>query len=472
MAHIRLFNHYIQTPYLVLGAIELGLLLVAAYTGFYLRFGPGILDEISLGSDWFLRALIFALVMLACTMAMGVYQSRVREGFVSMTVRTVVSYCLLGSAALTVVYYLFPPLYLGRGVLFIAVLTSLVLVLLARALFFGLVGVDRLRRRVLFLGAGERAQQLLDTLQRDGGQLGVEIVGCLPAGQAEVVVVPERLLPEPERGELLSLAQRQRVSEIVVVMDERRRAEGAVFPLEELLDCKLAGINVIEAINFCERETGRIELDLLHPGWMLFSDGFRYSQSRDAAKRVFDIVISLALLALTWPLMLFAVLAILLETGRPVLYRQVRTGLNGRPFELLKFRSMVQDAEKGGAVWARENDDRITRVGHFIRNTRIDELPQLYNVLKGDMSFVGPRPERPEFVCDLVQKIPYYEARHRVKPGLMGWAQLKYPYGASVEDAAQKLRYDLYYTKNHSILLDLVIVVQTVEVILLGKGVR
>ncbi len=206
---------------------------------------------------------------------------------------------------------------------------------------------------------------------------------------------------------------------------------------------------------------------------MVCGDGFRYRLLRDKVKRDFDMVICSLLLVLAWPLMLCAVLAIFIETGRPVLYKQTRTGLNGRPFSIYKFRSMTQDAEKGGkAVWAAANDARVTGVGSFIRNTRIDELPQIFNVLRGDMSFVGPRPERPEFVEQLNQQLPYYDFRHRVKPGLMGWAQLNYPYGASIEDGEGKLVYDLYYVKNYSFMLDVMIVVQTVEVILLGKGVR
>lgn len=469
MAHIKLFNHYLQTPYLLLGLLEFAVLVAAAHAGFYIRFGPEVVTHFDWASQWMLRAVVFAVAMLACTAAMGVYPSRLREGFTSMAVRTVVSYCLLGSMALILLYYLVPHWYIGRGVLLVAVLVALAVVLPLRFLFFAAVGIEPLRRRVLLVGTGHRAQQLLDTLDKDRAQLGVEIVGCIEAGGTSVVNPALRRRP-PENW--LEMVRRERISEIVVVMDERRRGQGALFPLADLLDCKLAGVRVIEAINFYERETGRIELDLLNPGWMLFSDGFRYSQPRDVAKRIFDVLISLLLLLLTWPLMLIAVVGILLESGRPVIYRQIRVGLNGKPFELLKFRSMIRNAEQHGAQWAAQNDSRITRFGHFMRNTRIDELPQLYNVLRGQMSFIGPRPERPEFVCDLVEKIPYYDARHRVKPGLMGWAQLKYPYGASMEDAAEKLRYDLYYTKNHSLLLDMVIVVQTVEVILLGKGVR
>ena len=205
----------------------------------------------------------------------------------------------------------------------------------------------------------------------------------------------------------------------------------------------------------------------------MFSDGFRVSRSRDFAKRLFDLAVSILLGIVLLPFVLVAALAVFFETGRPILYSQVRTGINGKPFKIYKIRSMRQDAEKGGkAVWAKANDSRVTRVGAFIRNTRLDEIPQLWNVIRGDMSFVGPRPERPEFVEQLERDIPFYTHRHAVKPGLMGWAQLNYPYGASVEDAKGKLEYDLYYTKNHSFVMDLLIMIQTVEVVLLGKGVH
>jgi sugar transferase (PEP-CTERM system associated) len=471
VAHIRLFNHYIQGPYLLLALLELGVLFGAAYGAMYLRYGDEFAMQLYLGSDPVYRAVVFALVMSLTTWAMGVYGSRLREGFAGMAVRSVVSFCLLGSASLSLLYYLVPQISMGRGVLFWAVVLSLAGVLLLRYLFFKLVDVQRLRRRVVFYGAGRRTAELLEQLQGAERGMSVEIVGCIPAGDNDPCLAAAPILQAPD--DWLQFVRTQRISEIVISMDERRRGEGAVFPLAKFLDCKLAGVRVCDAIGFYERETGKIELSLVQPGWMLFSEGFRYSQGRDIAKRAFDIVVSLALLAVVWPLMLIAAVMIALESGFPIIYRQTRTGLNGKPFQVLKFRSMRKDAEKDGkAVWAKKNDDRITRFGHFMRNTRIDELPQLYNVLKGDMSFIGPRPERPEFVCDLVEKIPYYDTRHRVKPGLMGWAQLKYPYGASVDDAAQKLRYDLYYVKNHSLLLDIVILVQTVEVILLGKGVH
>jgi sugar transferase (PEP-CTERM system associated) len=269
---------------------------------------------------------------------------------------------------------------------------------------------------------------------------------------------------------LLRYAQRRRVDEIVVALDERRKE----LPIGELLDCKLAGIGVIEIATFFEREASRIELDV-RASWIVFSDGFRRGALARAIKRLFDLLISSSLIIMLAPLMVLTALAIAIESkGHGALfYRQIRMGEEGEPFKLLKFRSMLENAEQDGvARWAQKNDSRITKVGAFIRRARLDELPQLWNVLVGDMSFVGPRPERPEFVCDLQKNIPYYQERLRVKPGMTGWAQICYPYGASEKDAFAKLEFDLYYVKNYSVFLDLTILLRTAEVVLLGKGVR
>jgi sugar transferase (PEP-CTERM system associated) len=267
------------------------------------------------------------------------------------------------------------------------------------------------------------------------------------------------------------------IHEIVVAMDERRRNQDAMggLPLDDLMECRLRGINVCDVQQFIEREACKVDVDLLRPSWMVFSDGFIVSTWRAGSKRAFDVLASSLLLLFAWPIMLLTTLCIWLEDGirAPVFYRQTRTGLNGVHFDVIKFRSMDSDAEKGGqAVWASKNDPRVTRVGAFIRKARIDELPQLLNVFRGDMSFVGPRPERPMFVAELAEEIPFYDQRHRVKPGITGWAQLCYPYGASNDDAKEKLQYDLYYLKNHSLLLDIIILLQTVEVVLVGEGAR
>lgn len=469
MAYIRIFDHSFRPPPLFLIVVEWLALVVAAYMGVHIRFtDPVVLDEnlVNLGP----KALVFAAVLSLCTLAMRVYDSGLREGYAGILLRTTVAYALLGCGALTILYYLFPTMYLGRGVLAIAVSIAMVIMLVLRFIYYRTIGAARIKRRVLVLGSGQRARQIEDTLSAN--RESVEIVGFLQDPQGEPDIGAARLL-EKDRP-LIDIVGQLRVDELVVALDDRRAAEGGYFPADELLECKLSGVSVLDAINFYERETEKVELSMLRPSWMIFSEGFRFSAIRDVAKRGFDVFASLLLLLVTWPLMLLTAMAIKCEDGlrSPVIYRQTRAGRLGKPFELLKFRSMRPDAEQDGVQWAQENDDRVTKIGRLTRELRLDELPQIYNVLRGDMSFVGPRPERPEFVEQFVSEIPFYDARHRVKPGLMGWAQLCYPYGASTEDAAQKLRYDLYYIKNHNILFDLRILIQTIEVVLLGKGVR
>lgn len=327
---------------------------------------------------------------------------------------------------------------------------------------------DFFRRNVLVFGAGGRAQSLTE-LRRRADLRGFRLEGFVSA-EGEPLAIPESRLLRIQ-GNLLETCRARDVDEIVVAMDDRRRN----FPVAELLECRLAGIEIIELVTFLERETGKVRLDMLHPSWLIYATGFRQDALREGTRRMFDVLASLALIVVSWPLMLMTALAIKLEDGwrAPVLYRQVRVGLMGRNFSIFKFRSMKVDAESDGqARWATTNDDRVTKVGRFIRKARLDELPQIFNVFVGDMSVVGPRPERPEFVSELCGKIPYYRERHYVRPGITGWAQLCYAYGASEEDAIEKLQYDLYYVKNHSLVFDLVILLQTVEVIIFGKGAR
>jgi sugar transferase (PEP-CTERM system associated) len=325
------------------------------------------------------------------------------------------------------------------------------------------------KRRVLVFGAGRRAGSIA-RLRRRSDRRGFSVVSYLTAdGDEPGFVEPSAVIAHP--NSLLAYCEENFVDEIVVAMDDRRRG----FPMEQLLECRLEGIEVIELVTFLERETGKVRLDVLNPSWMIFSDGFRQGRIHSVLERIFDVAASLLLLLVALPFMLLTALAIKLEDGlrAPILYRQTRVGQYGRPFRLMKFRSMRIDAEKEGApIWASKNDSRITRIGSFIRKTRIDELPQILNVLRGQMSFVGPRPERPEFVSRLNERIPYYRERHSIKPGLTGWAQLCYPYGSSENDAVEKLQYDLFYVKNHSPLFYLAIVIQTVEVIVWGKGAR
>ena len=470
MGTVRIFNHYLRISFLVLGLIEVFIFLVSVYAGTYLRFDGnlGLATDLEQGL-WPLqpRAFVFASVFVLCMTAMGLYQAQRREGTLNMLLRLSVSY-LVGTTGLVLLFYLVPPLYLGRGIFGLAVSISLVATTLTRLVFLNTVDKDALKRRVLVYGAGPRAANI-NALRRRSDQQGFHIVGFIHVPGEQDVVDGGKVIHL--HTSLLNFALEQKVEEIVVAINDRR----CNFPLDDLLNCRLSGIDIIEPINFLERETGKVRIDLLQPSWMIFSDGFKRSAVQSYFERAFDIFSGSLLLIISWPILLLTVVAIWLESGgrHPVLYRQVRVGQNGNLFELLKFRSMRIDAEQDGIVqWASEDDERITRVGRVIRKFRIDELPQVFNILRGDMSLVGPRPERPEFVKDLSEKIPFYGERHRVKPGLAGWAQMKYPYASSVKDAIEKLQYDLYYVKNNSVFFDFYILLQTAEVVLWGKGAR
>lgn len=470
MSYIRLNKHYIHLPYLCLGMVDALIVAAVAWSIQHFGFHTDANDPYGAVSYQWSPIITLSLVLSCCTLSMGVYTALVREGFSSMVLRTMVSFFLLGSLSLYIINLLFDGAFINQSLIFWSVLLSTLMVFVSRWVFVKIVDVDQLKRRVVVYGAGSKANKLLSDLAPDVNVLGVRIVGCIPSADEPIKVDASLVIQEP--SDWLLFAKQFQISEIVISPDERRRTNGDAFPLSQFLDCKLAGIPSSDSLSFCERELGKIDISLLQPGWMLFSDGFKYSKRRMLAKRLFDLALASVFLVLLWPFMLLTALAVKLESPGAVLYHQIRVGLNGRTFRIYKFRSMRQDAEKNGAVWAKKNDSRVTRVGAFIRNTRLDELPQLYNVFAGHMSFIGPRPERPEFITELAQQIPFYEMRHKVKPGLMGWAQLKYPYGASVEDAKNKLQYDLYYTKNHSFFMDMLIMIQTVEIILLGKGVH
>jgi sugar transferase (PEP-CTERM system associated) len=319
--------------------------------------------------------------------------------------------------------------------------------------------------RVLILGVGRQAKEVAESLHHEDAT--VSIVGFYPSVADEEIGVPKDKVLSRDI-DLVGTVSKLDVDEIIVAVGERR---GGRTPLRELLDCRVTGVKIMDVASHFERMLGQIRLDALKAGWLIFGEGFSQGRVRTTVKRVFDIFAAIILLILAAPVMLVATLLVALEDGFPVLYRQERVGLNGRLFNVIKFRSMRQDAEADGKPrWAVSNDQRVTRIGRVLRKLRIDELPQLFSVLKGDMSMVGPRPERAFFVDQLTQQIPFYAIRHSVKPGVTGWAQVRYHYGASVDDSAQKLQYDLYYVKNHSLLLDLVVMFETVGVVVGGKG--
>jgi len=455
-----MFGHYWQLGLVLLWILESTVIFGCCVLAF--RWFGGA----DAGTLW-LQAFVLATSVMVAAIAMGLFSRRLRDRTVGVVLRIGVSVtagALLGGLLL----YISPdhrPTWteiLG----FVAIgLFSLTIV---RLVTHGLIDEDILKRRILVYGSGNNAARIL-ALRRRNDQRGFKVVGFIASASEDRMIPEDKLLSRDVP--MVTTAADLEIDEIVMAMDDRRQQ----FPLKDLLDYRLAGIEVIELASFLERETGKVYLDILIPSWMIFGAGFRRDVLRRYTEAAFDLAASFALLLIALPVMAITVLAIKMEEGisAPVLYGQPRVGYGGRVFRVLKFRSMRVDAEKDGrARWATANDDRVTRVGRFIRKVRIDELPQLFNVLAGRMSFVGPRPERPEFVKELNEKIPYYDVRHAVKPGITGWAQLCYPYGASEQDATEKLQYDLYYVKNHSLVFDILILLQTVEVILFGKGAR
>lgn len=463
---IRIFQHYWHLHLAVLAVIEGVIFFFAPYAAAFLRFNSQPLAEEMLG-PMLPRGVVFAGVLFVSMAAMGLYNSRQRSRLAGLIARVAAS-VIGGGMFITILFYLFPELHIGRGALLISLAIAFGGSVVARIVFDTLVDEDLFKRRVLVYGSGRRGASIA-RLRRRSDRRGFVVVGYVPAEGDEGSDVPEdeKL---PTTVDLLTLCEKHRVDEIVVAMDDRRRR----FPMDQLLECRLEGVEILELVTFLERETGKVRLDLLNPSWMIFSAGFGRGRIHDTMERGFDIVASLLLLVVAAPIMVLTALAIKIVEGpkASIFYRQVRVGQYGRPFRLLKFRSMREDAEKDGAQWAQKNDSRVTPIGAFTRLTRIDELPQILNVLRGEMSFVGPRPERPEFVGQLEERIPYYRERHTIKPGITGWAQLCYPYGSSEQDAIEKLQYDLFYVKNHSLLFYLAILVQTVEVIVWRKGAR
>ncbi len=463
---IRFFRHYVPLNVLMLLMIEAAILSGAIYLGVSARFLDfGVTPDKLV--PLFPKALTFTTVMLGLMTASGLYASEWRGGIRALLQRLGLSFGL-GLITMSLLFYLFPTLLLGRGAFLLSFGLALCGILLSRALFIRWTQVGALKTRTLVIGTSSRAAHIESLLSKLGHASNTQIVGYLPMSGSHHFVNHDRILDTTEP--LPELAERLQISEIVIAVRDRR---GGGMPVQELLQCKLRGIRVLELSNFFERENGHLQLDSMNASWMILSEGFDQGMLRDTVKRLFDLIISAAMLTVTLPIMALTALLIKLESPGPVLYRQERVGQGCRNFTILKFRSMCVDAEKDGRPrWAGQNDSRVTLTGRFIRRTRIDELPQIFNVFFGDMSFVGPRPERPYFVQDLTQKIPYYGVRHTVKPGITGWAQVRYPYGATDDDAMHKLQYDLYYVKNHSLFLDFMILFQTGQVVLWGKGVR
>ncbi|MEZ5543290.1 MAG: TIGR03013 family PEP-CTERM/XrtA system glycosyltransferase [Pseudomonadota bacterium] len=461
----EVFRHHIPTEFVLLGVIELIVLFASFYVGIELRLFDMPWHEAV--SSYTHSAFVYAAIMLSSLIAFGAYQRQSQKSLSELAVR-IASSLVAGLVILSLTYYIVPTFFLGRGALALAVFVSFVSIMAVRLAFMNIMRTYDLRLRVLILGDG-RSAGLVKQSQSAGELDGLNIISYMPVpGDHEQA---KSLSLVNTQGALAKYVAEKNVDVIVLAMDDRRKG----LPVHDLLDCKMGGVEVVDLPTFFERHTGKVRLDIVQPSWIFLSSGFRVSHFRRMWKRLFDIAAVLMLAPIVAPITLLVMFALLIESrGKAsVFYTQTRVGENGLPFQIYKFRSMLVNAEQDGvARWATKNDSRITRVGALLRKFRIDEIPQLFNVLRGDMSFVGPRPERPEFVQRLAEKIPYYNERHRVKPGLSGWAQIRYSYGASEEDGLEKLQYDLYYVKNYSILLDALVLLQTAEVVLLGKGAR
>lgn len=464
---IRLFGYYVSRSYVLLGIVEAAVFFCAFQLGVLVRFGWSVPPHLTLPGLLSTGA-VFAVLMSVAMMSMGLYQRGAHERETGFVVRLTLAF-LLGIALLTLAFYAVPPVFMGRGVLGLSLIFAFIGITLVREVFGRLATAEARKRRVLVLGAGVNARTIEELVERDPN-VGFIVVGYVPLPSAHEGIAPHRQITQDRP--LLDIVLTREVDEIVVAADDRRRN----LPVADLVDCKMSGFEVMDLLTFFEKELALVKIDLLHPSWIfLSSTGFHTGVTGIYGKLVVDRIVALAMLIVAAPIMIMVAVGSLIESrGRdPIFYHQVRIGRGGKPFELHKFRSMGADAEADGvARWASHDDSRITRLGAFLRKTRLDELPQIFNVLKGQMSLVGPRPERPEFVAKLTASIPYYSERHRVKPGVTGWAQILNAYESDEDGAKRKLEYDLYYVKHAGIVLDLVILLQTVEVVLFGKGAR
>ncbi len=460
MSMIKIFNHYIHRRTVLQMLLDFGLILgtVLVATGWHMP------DLARAAAAALPSAALLAIAALVINAALGFYQRVHNRSVAQSRARAVLSLCLILPLAFLILGVL--PLGLeDQDFVSLSVVGGLVIMLMHRVHVGHSSAQSMMRQRVLVFGTGTRAKLVGRTLQKSDPH--VDLVGYYASPNEAVAEVSAWGILSPNTS-LTDIVMEQQVDEIVVALAERR---GGSMPLRELLDCKLQGVRVVDMATHFEKTLGQIRLDSVSAGWLIFGDGFSQGWVRTVVKRLFDIVFATILIVLASPVILIAAIMIVLESGGPVLYMQERVGLNGRLFNVIKFRSMRTDAEIDGQPrWATAQDDRVTRVGRILRKLRIDELPQLFSVLSGDMSLVGPRPERPYFVDKLTQELPYFAVRQSVKPGVTGWAQVRYHYGASVEDSAEKLQYDLYYVKNHTLFLDLVVLFETVGVVLTAQG--
>jgi len=456
----RMFNHWVRWRSLAQMLFDFSFVIVGIIIAMMWVYNGLPVNH----KQVLLFAALLAAAMLVINFWLGFYQRMSNRNLLQDRARAVLSLYLAVPVAYGI-YALLPVTGINREFMQLSAMSAVFGMLVTRLGISQISQSGILARRIMVFGSGAKALAVQRALNRSDPS--ARIIGFFPAPNEEHPAVPADAVIDANRS-LASAALTLKADEIVVALTDRR---SGAMPLRELLDCKLQGVRVLDLASHFEQTLGQIRLESLYAGWLIFGDGFSQGTLRAVVKRLFDIVCAMILIVVSVPIMLFAAIAIVIEDGFPVLYRQERVGLNGRLFKVIKFRSMRNDAEKDGKpVWASKQDSRVTKVGKVIRKLRIDELPQLFSVLKGDMSLVGPRPERPFFVDQLTKEIPFYAVRHSVKPGVTGWAQIRYHYGDTVEDSAEKLQYDLYYVKNHSLFLDILVLIETVGVVLTGKG--
>jgi sugar transferase (PEP-CTERM system associated) len=462
---LKIFNQYVPLRKLAFILLETVFVMGMVILGAYLRF-LGDPTNFSNYEYLFLKALLIVVTVQLSLYYFDLYDLKIFRSNVELAIRLLQSLGV-SSILLAILYYLFPFVIVGRGIFLISLGFMGAVIVFWRVIYNHILRTKQIDQRIMIVGSGQLAKSIAIEII-DKADTGFNVIGFItdnPERVGEKLVNPSVI---GDQSQILEIAMKEKVNRIIVALEERR----GKFPEDQLLSCKMRGIPVEDGIEFYEHLTGRLQVESLRPSALIFSDGFKKSKLTMWMKRVVGFGLSFIGLALLSPLILMISILIKIDSRGPIFYRQERVGENGKLFKLLKFRSMLENAEANGPVWAETNDKRITRVGRWIRKWRLDEIPQMFNVLKGDMSFVGPRPERPYFVETLRREIRYYDRRFSVKPGITGWAQIKYQYGASKEDALEKLKYDLYYIKNLSPLFDLLIIFETIKVVLFGKGAR
>jgi sugar transferase (PEP-CTERM system associated) len=419
----------------------------------------------------FLKILLISFVCQTCLYYNDLYDLKVTDTFQELGIRLLQA---LGTAAIILagVYVIFPKTIVGSGIFAVSIVFVIILVVSWRFFYVLILSHGIFNQKIILIGSGRLAKNILDEIinRKDSGYtIALNVQDALEDSDVSCTQIDTKIICKKDYDGLCELADQLNIKKVIVAIKERR----GKLPLKELVKCRVKGIEVIEGTSFYEMLAGKLIVDQINPAWIIFSKGFYKSRTRRFIKRTLDLLLSVSMIVLFLPLILLTIVLIKIDSRGSVLFSQERVGMNKKPYMLYKFRSMVQDAEKqSGPVWASDNDQRITRVGKALRKWRIDEIPQLWNVLKGDMSFVGPRPEREFFVNKLEKIIPYYVERFSVKPGISGWAQVCYSYGASVDDAVEKLNFDLFYIKNMSVFMDLMIILRTIKIVLFGKGAR